>query len=296
KDMVISKFTQNVGEVSLNNFQKRLAQNYFIAIDAALKMAENKRNKNNFSNPAGTKYHNDLAYLWKNINYNGLPELVVANARIGLDPAVKNHISFIFYKNNALKKYDVAFREGYAGIELKAKKYGLDVPDSVICEIVYSKDEFIPIKKTPENRIEGYNFNILSPFDRGDIIGGFYYYEYVKEPEKNKLVIFALKDILKRKPKTASAEFWGGEKWNKEDKCKEKIEGWFDEMCLKTIKRAAYGAITIDSQKIDSEYLLIKQREEEFSEYEKENIIEAVPTSAADFLKGENEGDNEKAE
>ena len=52
----------------------------------------------------------------------------------------------------------------------------------------------------------------FNEFARGDIVGGFYYHIYQDKPEKNKLVVMPLKEILKRKPQYASAEFWGGEK------------------------------------------------------------------------------------
>ena len=53
---------------------------------------------------------------------------------------------------------------------------------------------------------------IENAFDKGDIMGGYYYHVYFDSPEKNKLRVFSMKDIEKRIPKTASVEFWGGEK------------------------------------------------------------------------------------
>ena len=40
---VVAQFSSGVGELALTNFQKRLAQNYFIAINGALEKAEAKR-------------------------------------------------------------------------------------------------------------------------------------------------------------------------------------------------------------------------------------------------------------
>ena len=71
----------------------------------------------------------------------------------------------------------------------------------------------------------------------------------------------SLKDILKRKPEYASKEFWGK-------------DGWYEKMCHKTIHRAAYRDITIDSQKIDDDYLRLKKQEELFAEQELEQEIE----------------------
>lgn len=269
-NMVLAEFGSSVGEVALTDFQKRLAQNYFIAIDIALKTAEVNRLKKS------EKYRDKTPVIWDNVNLESLARNVVAYARIGLDPAQKNHINIVPYKNNTTGKYDIGFIEGYRGIGLKAMKYGLDVPDAVVVELVYSNDKFKPIKKDFRNPYESYEFEIVDVFDRGEIKGGFYYHIYSKAPEKNKLVVFTLRDIEKCRPEYASAEFWGGEKnvW-KDGKVvgKEQVEGWHEKMCWKTVYRAAYNDITIDSQKIDDDYLRLRQAEREFGEAEVEAEI-----------------------
>ncbi|WP_274435184.1 recombinase RecT [Alicyclobacillus sp. ALC3] len=261
---VMSEFGSGVGELALTNFQKRLVGNYFVALDSALKIAEDKRMKKS------EKYRDNLPVTWENVNMQKLARDVVACARVGFDPAQKNHIHMVPFKNNSTSKYDITFVEGYRGIELKAIKYGLNVPDAVIVEIVYSSDEFRSIKKDSKNPYEGYEFRVTNDFDRGDIVGGFYYHVYSQAPEKNRLVVLSLKDIMKRKPTYASTEFWGGEKdvWEKDpDTGKnrktgtETVDGWYEKMVWKTIYRAAYSDITIDSQKIDDDYLRLSQME-----------------------------------
>ena len=249
---ITKEFTSAVDAPALTGHQRRLAQNYFIAIDQALERAEQRRNSKK----------NDLPITWGNVNMQQLALDVVAAARVGLDPAQPNHVNMVPYRNNKTGKYDIGFIDGYRGIELKAVKYGLDVPDSVIVELVYANDAFKPIKKDHRNKVEGYEFEVANPFDRGEIVGGFYYHAYSENPEKNKLVIMSLQDILKRKPAYASKEFWGK-------------EGWYEKMCHKTIYRAAYRDITIDSQKIDDDYLRLKQQENLFSDREIEAEIEA---------------------
>lgn len=175
---VISEFGSSVGEVALTNFQKRLAQNYFIALDAILKTTEEKRLRK------AEKYRDALPVTWQNVNMEKLARDVVAMARVGFDPSQPNHINPIPYKNKHTNKYDITFIEGYRGIELKATKYGLDVPDHVTVELVYSTDKFRPVKKDSKNKFEGYEFGIVNPFDRGDIIGGFYYHGFSSAPEK----------------------------------------------------------------------------------------------------------------
>lgn len=289
---VFSDFGSSVGVIALTAFQQRLVQNYFIKLDSVLKVTEEKRLK------AKGDYQDPTPATWANINMEKLSRDVVSAARVGFDPSMPNHINLIPFKNKKTEKYDIGFIEGYRGIELKAKKYGLDIPNHVEVQLVYSTDQFKSVKKDLDHQYEGYTFNIVNDFNRGEIVGGFYYHLYTEAPEKNKLVVMTLKEILKRKPDKAAAEFWGGEKdkyeWdkklNKSVKVgKETVEGWYDQMCYKTIYRAAYNDITIDSQKIDEDYLRLRQMESDFVESGIDNEInenanrepiDITPTSA----------------
>lgn len=262
---VIQEFSGGVGEIALTDFQRRLAQNYFIAIDMALKAAEERRLKKS------EQFRDKTPITWENVDLASLARSVVAAVRIGWDPMQDNHVSLIPFKDNTTGKYVMNIMPGYRGLELKARKYGLDVPDYVVVELVHENDHFKQIKKDRNNPIETYEFEIQNPFNRGKIVGGFYYHGWKDHPEKNRLVAFTLEEILKRKPEYASPEFWGGEKevWENGKKVgTKKIEGWFKEMCWKTIYRAAYRAITIDSQKIDDDYIHQKMMEESFAESE----------------------------
>jgi len=241
---VLAVFQDGVGDIALTDFQKRLVQNYFVAIDIMLTDTEQKRKKN-------VKKKADLPVTWDNIDEKKLAVDVVAAARIGFDPAQPNHINVMTFKISAAKKYKVLFMPGYRGIELKSKKYGLDVPDAVTIELVYKNDTFEVYKKDRENKIDQYSFKVKDPFERGALLGGFYYHDYIKNPAKNKLVFMSLAEIEKRKPEYANATFWGK-------------DGWYTKMCYKTIFRAAFGDITIDSQKIDNDYMALSQTESEF--------------------------------
>lgn len=268
---VLAEFQGSVGsEIALTNFQRRLVQNYSMTADMVLKKAELARLKKS------VKYQDKVPVTWANIDMEKMAQSVVSAARIGWDPMQPNHVNLIPYKDNSTQKYNLTFMPGYRGIELKAKKYGLDVPDIVIIELVYSTDIFKSLKKSLKNPIESFEFEITNDFDRGEIIGGFYYFGYSEKPEGNKLVVMPMSDILRRKPEKAAAEFWGGEKdkWENGVRVgKETVEGWFDKMCLKTIHRAAYNDITIDSQKIDDDYMKLRQIENEFEEADVEQTI-----------------------
>ena len=75
---------------------------------------------------------------------------------------------------------------------------------------------------------------------------------------------------MKRKPKYASPEFWGGEKtiYEKGRPVKTTLEGWLPEMFEKTMKREIYGSKRIprDPDKIDASYQYIRQREQQFAD------------------------------
>lgn len=259
-NVVMSNFATNAGEITISSFQKKLIQNYFIKIDMVLKAAEIKRMTKK------PEYREALAYTWENVNLQKLAIDVISYSAVGLDPTQPNHLNPIPFKNNATNLYDITFIQGYKGIEIKAKKYGLKIPDDVVVELVYANDKFIPYKKDATNKSDNYVFEIVTPFERGEIIGGFYYHQYFNEDKSNKLEIFTKKDIDKRKPVNASAEFWGGVKDNWVDGKRQgtiETEGWYEEMAYKTIYRAAYNSITIDSEKIDQHYLEVMERERE---------------------------------
>lgn len=278
---VVKEFSSNNGAVTITPFQKKLCQNYFIKIDQTLKDAEKKRLSKS------EEYRDALSLTWDNVNMSKLAVDVIAFSSVELDPTQPNHINMIPYKNTANNKYDMGFVIGYRGMELKAKKYGLEVPTDVVVELVYSNDKFKQFKKDRGNAVESYEFEVVNDFDRGDVIGGFWYHEFADSPEKNKLKVFSLKDIEKRKPAYASAEFWGGEKqkWtNGKKDGMEKIDGWFEEMALKTISRNAYNAITIDSKKIDDNYLSIIQKESDMKDAIVQNeVIAGANKESLDF-------------
>lgn len=270
---VIKEFPNGINgnAVELTNFQRKLIQNYFIKLDSVLKEAEAKRMAKS------EQYRDALPFNWNNVNMNKLALDVVAYSSIGLDPLQKNHIHPIPYKNNKTNQYDITLMEGFNGLELKARKYGYDVPDDVIFELKYSKDKFKSFKKSKDNPVESYEFEITDDFNRGELEGGFYYQIFKDNPEKNKLVVMSRAQIEKRKPEYASAEFWGGEKdnWvNGQKKGKVNVEGWEEEMFMKTLKRHCWDKINIDSAKIDEHLAHVLQNEAQQADFEVANQIE----------------------
>lgn len=267
-DAVMKQFGGDIGAPNFTEYQKRLIQGYFIGIDRALKTAEDERIRKN-SNNKDHKWDNNLPVIWSNVNLRDLAIDVVHCARIGLDMTQDNHLFAVPYKNKKTQKYDISLTKGYIGKQYVHEKYAVEKPLSVTIELVYSSDTFRPIKKDAGNAVETYEFTINQPFDRGDIIGGFGYIEY-DDASKNELVIMSLKDIEKRKPKNASPNFWGGKHGDAD------IDGWFSEMCRKTIYREVYSAkhIPIDPEKVDESYQHMKLREVQFAEMEVQQEVE----------------------
>lgn len=281
---VLKEFGSNVaGNINVTDYQRQLIQGYFIATDRALKMAEEKRVSKNENNK-DHKWDNPDPINWNTVDLNALALDVVHYARMGLDMMQDNHLSAIPFKDNnrvartGTKMYTVNLMPGYNGIQYIAEKYALEKPVSVTVELVYSTDTFKPLKKNRENRIESYDFEINNAFDRGEIVGGFGYIEY-DEPTKNKLIIMTLKDILKRRPEKASGEFWGGKKkvWENGKQVEVQTEGWFEEMCLKTVKREVYSAKNMprDPKKIDDAYEYMRMQEIRLAQMESQEVIDA---------------------
>jgi recombination protein RecT len=197
---VLAEFSAVSGDmVNFNHSQKRLCQHLYVKADASLKALETKRVADN---------NNHLApYVWTNINMSKLAIDTVHRMEIGLDALIPNHISIIPYWNKKLNKYDLELQIGYAGKDFYRRKMAYDKPVDIIYELVYSTDEFTPIKKDAENKVESYNLKIKKPFDRGDIIGGFGYIIY-KDETKNKLVIVTESEFQKAKNLAKTKTFW----------------------------------------------------------------------------------------
>lgn len=280
---VLREFGGSVsGMVEVTNYQRSLIQGYFVQIDRALKGFEDRRIRTNANNK-DHKWDNNDPCTWQTIDLNALALDVVHYARMGLDMMQPNHLSAIPYKDNNRKAasgtqmYTLNLMPGYNGIQYIAEKYALDKPLSVTVELVYSTDTFKPHKKSAANKVESYDFEINNPFDRGDIIGGFGYIEY-DDQTRNKLIMMSKKDIEKRKPKKAAAEFWGGMKteWQNGKKTEVETDGWYEEMCLKTIKREVYSAKNMprDPKKIDDSYQYMKAQELRLAQMEVVDIVD----------------------
>lgn len=258
--------------------EKQLIQHYFVGVDRALEAAELRRWGDN-----------NLEYDWNNVDLEDLALQVVDAARWGLDILMKNHVFAIPYKNSKTNKYTVNLMLGYNGIKMKALKYAQDQPVDVTIELVKETDHFKPLKKDWQRDVEGYEFEITNVWDRGQVVGGFGYLEF-EDPRKNKLIVMTLEDIEKRKPDKASPEFWGGEKdiWKngKKQKEKEQVEGWFEEMCYKTLIREVFSEkhMPLDPDKLDAAYNRQVLREIKMAEFQaQEEIAEKANKEFLEF-------------
>ena len=247
--------------------EKKLINGYFICIDQMLKKTEAERIRKNAANRDHDRYDNNLPYSWNTIDLPQLAQDLAHYAHVGLDMTEDNVLFPIPYKNNKGNLYTITLMEGYNGIRYQAEKYALDPFRSVTVEVVFQNDIFKALKKNANRPVESYEFEIPQPFDRGEPVGVFGYIAF-EDSSKNELVVFSKADVMKRKPKYASPEFWGGKKtvYENGQKTETEMEGWLPEMFAKTMKREIYGSkhIIRDPAKVDESYEYIRKREQQF--------------------------------
>ena len=169
---------------------------------------------------------------------------------------------------------------GYEGLRYIAIKYAIYPVIDIRVELVHKNDSF---KMTTKNNIDGYEFDIANPFNRGEVIGGFGYIRYQDET-RNKLITMSKEELLKRKPSTAAVEFWGGEKdiWeNGKVVGKEPVEGWPEEMLYKTMVRATCKRVPLDPKKINESYIyVIETSENYYVENQEDKVSQEIEENA----------------
>ena len=229
------KFLTKVQEFGCSN--EKLAGNFFTAIDLAIKKSEADRASNQYK-------ANDPKIKWAVINFDDVLQKSIAYSNLGIDPLAKDMLSFIFYKNKSLG-YDITFVEGVKCMETLARRYGINCPENITVELIYSNDEFSLIKKDISNPEDGYILNIKTPFDRGSIVGGVSLSEY-KNTKYNKSRLMTRKDILKRTKETTAF-----------------FKNWEEEMCEKTIAKNAWSKVVLNTTEL-AEYYATQPNDVEF--------------------------------
>lgn len=231
-------FLKKVKEYGCKN--EDLAVNYFIKLDEQLKVTL----------PVKT---------WHQISFDDFLQKSIAYANIGIDPLAKKMLSFLLYANKATGKSDVVFVEDVHCMEILARRYGINCPENITVELVYSTDAFTLKKKSLTNPVEGYELDVTEPFNRGDIIGGVSLTEF-SNPIYNKVRMMSISEIEKRvRTKGANGKettFWANYK---------------PEMCEKTIAKNAWGKVVLDTTEL-SEYYALSREEPEFEPENKEEL------------------------
>lgn len=214
--------------VEMTPLRGKLAQHLFVKIDMALKEAEAKRN------PASNK----VPYSWAKINMQKAALSAVHRIELGLDGLIPNHIWPIAYYNNRAGVYDLDLRIGYAGKDYYYRKMALYPILDIIYELVHANDKFTVIKKSINEGVESYTFEIPKPFDRGPVVGGFGYIMY-QNSSLNRLVIVDQASFTKSQDAAKNNNFWTKHP---------------DEMKYKTIVHRTVKSIVLDPEKINESF------------------------------------------
>ena len=197
-----------------------------------------------------TRLDNELKKLatpktWKQINFEDFLSKSIAYANIGIDPLAPKMLSFTLFANKTNGLSDVVFVEDVRCMELLARRYGINCPENITVELIYSTDKFSIVKKDLSHPSEGYVLEVTNAFDRGDIVGGVSLSEYTN-PIYNKVRIMSMKEIEKR-VKTNSP-FW---------------TNWKNEMCEKTVCKNAWGKVVLNTTEL-AKYYATKPNEIDF--------------------------------
>lgn len=237
------QFTAQMGSaLSFTDYEKTLAQHLFLKIDAQLKHLESRR-----------RNQNAAPITWENVNMQQLALDAVHTVNLGVDALIPNHVHPIPYWNSRIKKYDLDLRLGYVGKLYARRQLAVERPVDVIIELVHETDEFVPYMKSATNEVEGYEFKITNPFDRGKVIGGFGYIVY-EDPRKNKLILVTKRDFEKAKAAAQTQDFWASDKWEQE-------------MQYKTVVHRVADALPMDPRKVNAAsyaYMEAKEAEDSF--------------------------------
>lgn len=227
---VLNELVGSVGKMEVTEEQRRLVQGYYMGCDKALRTAEERRK--------GDK----KPFVWANVNIDStLAQNIVNYMRVGIDMGVENSLWVVPMYNGKNGKYDLTFRIGFEGRKQLARKYSLDEIVDIKDDLIYSTDKFKVVKRDSQHEIENYELEVTSPFDRGELVGGFVYVEFAN-PRKNFVFLMSKKDIEKHKAKAQTNSIW---------------DEWYDLMARKTILHAACKKISLDPQKISDNYCRI---------------------------------------
>lgn len=206
-------FKEQVQKYGCKN--EELAMNYFTRLDNELKKASKK---------------------WGEVSVADFITKSIAYANIGIDPLAPKMLSFTLFKNKGTNLFDVVFVEDVRCMEVLARRYGINCPENITVELIYSNDEFTLIKKDVANNYDSYILKPVNPFDRGEIIGGVSLSEYANRVY-NKVRLMSIAEIEKRV--NTNSTFW---------------TKWKAEMCEKTIGKNAWGKVVLDTTQLAEYY------------------------------------------
>lgn len=213
---IVSAYNDVAKGVGMTVEQKQLIANYYIKLDEM------------FRDPK-------VNIKWNQVRLPELATTLAHMAKLGLDMSI-GQLSFMPFKKGDTGTYNLSPCISKYGYEYIAKKYGLEPPKNLVVELVYDTDKFSITKKDANHDCDSYTFEVVNPFNRGKIIGGFGYLEY-KDKTKNKILSMSEQEILAYRPQKYYNQFWTGENMKK--------------MYEKTIAKQILKKVTLDPDKVN---------------------------------------------
>lgn len=209
--------------------QSVLVQHVFLKVHADLKALEAKR-------ATDSRKTDHPPISWENINMHKLSIDAVRIVNLELDALIKNHVNVLPYLNSRTQQYDIDLRPGYEGVKHYRTKFAIDPPSDIVIKLIHKTDHFVPVYKDRNNAIDCYEFQETSPFDRGEVIGGFGYLSY-PDPTKNKLFVITQRDFNRARESAKGNPFWANHEW---------------EMKFKTVVHRVMEHLPLDPVKVNS--------------------------------------------
>lgn len=167
---------------------------------------------------------------WAQIDFEAFVLSAITHANMGIDPFAPKTL-YLVPRGNTLC---IDLRAEC--LEFLARNFGINCPENITVELIYSNDKFSMIKKDLSNPQDGYFLQTPNPIDRGLCCGGVMLFEY-ENTRYNKVRFMSIADINKRTADTSTF-----------------YKNYPESMQEKTIRKYAWSKIVLDTTRLSEYY------------------------------------------